>query len=130
MAKLLFRSIQNRIVAGVCGGLGDYFGTDPLLFRIIFIFLALAGGLGLALYLACWLIVPLPRTGSGDQNGPESIVERPARDPSGLALGIGLILLGIWFLLNNLGLVSFKWSLAWPLILVALGLRLLIGNRK
>jgi uncharacterized integral membrane protein len=58
------------------------------------------------------------------------MVERPAGDPSGIALGIGLILLGVWFLLHNLGLVSFKWSLAWPLILVALGLRLIIGNRK
>lgn len=130
MAKLLYRSAGNRVLAGVCGGLGDYFGTDPLLFRVIFIFLALAGGLGLVLYLVCWLIVPLPRTSGGNEDGTEAMVERPAGDPSGIALGIGLILLGVWFLLHNLGLVSFKWSLAWPLILVALGLRLIIGNRK
>jgi phage shock protein C len=130
MAKLLYRSARNRLLAGVCGGLGEYFGTDPLLFRISFIFLALAGGLGLVLYLVCWLIIPLARTSEGDDCGPEASGGRTGGDPSGLALGVALALLGVWLLLHNLGLINFKWSLAWPLILIALGLRLIIGNRR
>lgn len=130
MTKLLYRSHRNRVLAGVCGGLGEYFDTDPLLFRIILIFLALAGGLGLVLYLVCWLIIPLPRPAEDDDSGPETSKERGIGDPSGLTLGVALALLGVWLLLHNLGLINFRWSLAWPLILIALGLRLIIGNRR
>jgi phage shock protein PspC (stress-responsive transcriptional regulator) len=44
----------------VCGGLGEYFELDPVLFRAAFLVLVLAGGLGILLYLALWLVVPGP----------------------------------------------------------------------
>jgi phage shock protein C len=50
---------QNGIVGGVCGGLGAFFGIDPLWFRLLFLFLLLPGGLpGLLPYLILWVIVP------------------------------------------------------------------------
>jgi phage shock protein C len=55
----LRRSLTNRIVAGVCGGLGDFFGVDPFWFRLAFLIAILPGGVpGLAAYLIMWLIVP------------------------------------------------------------------------
>jgi phage shock protein C len=55
----LRRSRTNRIVAGVCGGLGDFFGVDPFWFRLAFLIAILPGGVpGLAAYLIMWLIVP------------------------------------------------------------------------
>jgi phage shock protein C len=54
----LTRSESDRMVAGVCGGLGEHFGIDPTLVRIVFVILAVFGGSGLVLYLALWLIVP------------------------------------------------------------------------
>jgi phage shock protein C len=55
----LRRSRTNRIVAGVCGGLGDFFGVDPFWFRLGFLVAILPGGVpGLAAYLIMWLIVP------------------------------------------------------------------------
>jgi phage shock protein C len=55
----LRRSRSNRIVAGVCGGLGDFFGVDPFWFRLAFLIAILPGGVpGLAAYLIMWLIVP------------------------------------------------------------------------
>ena len=50
---------QDGVVAGVCGGLGEFFGIDPLWFRLLFLFLMLPGGLpGVLPYLALWLIIP------------------------------------------------------------------------
>ncbi|GAG67838.1 unnamed protein product [marine sediment metagenome] len=43
--KRLYRSRKDKIIDGVCGGLGEYFGIEPLLFRIVFVALAFMGGL-------------------------------------------------------------------------------------
>jgi len=47
--KKLYRSSSNKIIAGVCGGLGEYFSVDPVLFRIIFVVMSLVQGMGLIL---------------------------------------------------------------------------------
>jgi phage shock protein PspC (stress-responsive transcriptional regulator) len=53
---------QNGVIAGVCGGLGEFFGLSPALFRLIFIILAIPGGLpGILPYLLLWLIIPAKR---------------------------------------------------------------------
>ena len=50
---------QNGIIAGVCGGLGVFFGINPLWFRILFVILMLPGGLpGLLPYIVLWIIIP------------------------------------------------------------------------
>ena len=50
--KRLERSRADRVIGGVCGGLGDYFDVDPVIFRIAFVVLAFVGGAGLLLYPA------------------------------------------------------------------------------
>jgi phage shock protein C len=57
--KSLRRSRQHRIIAGVCGGLGDFFGLSPFWFRLGFIIALLPGGIpGLLPYLILWIIIP------------------------------------------------------------------------
>jgi phage shock protein C len=56
--RKLYRSKTDRKVAGVCGGLAQYFNIDPTLIRVLFVVLAVLGGSGLVLYLALWIIVP------------------------------------------------------------------------
>ena len=56
--KQLIRPLQGRIVAGVCAGIGDYFGVDPNLVRLVFAALTVFGGAGALVYLAAWLVVP------------------------------------------------------------------------
>ena len=56
--RKLYRSRTNRKVAGVCGGLAEYFNLDPTLIRVLFVALAVLGGSGIVLYLAMWIIVP------------------------------------------------------------------------
>jgi phage shock protein C len=57
--KKLWRSRKDRKIAGVCGGLGVYFGVDPVWMRIIFVVFFLIGGTALIAYLLLWLIIPL-----------------------------------------------------------------------
>lgn len=60
MAKRLYRSRSDRMIAGICGGLGKYFNVDPVIFRIIAVILLLPGGFpGLIPYLILWILVPL-----------------------------------------------------------------------
>jgi len=56
--KRLYRSREHRQLAGVCGGIGEYFDVDPVLIRLLWIFFTLAGGGGLLAYLIAWLVVP------------------------------------------------------------------------
>jgi phage shock protein PspC (stress-responsive transcriptional regulator) len=57
-SRRLLRSRSNRVIGGVCGGLGRYFNVDPILFRIGAIALALVGGAGVLLYLAALVLIP------------------------------------------------------------------------
>jgi phage shock protein C len=56
--RKLYRSKTNRQLAGVCGGLAEYFNMDATLIRVLFVVLAVLGGSGIVLYLALWIIVP------------------------------------------------------------------------
>ena len=56
--RKLDRSKTNRQVAGVCGGLAEYFGIDATLIRVLFVLLAVLGGSGVVVYVAMWIIVP------------------------------------------------------------------------
>ncbi len=56
--KRLYRSRDNRMLGGVCGGLAEYFNIDPTLVRLAFLLLFLAAGSGPLLYLVMWIIVP------------------------------------------------------------------------
>ena len=57
-ARRLYLSNSDRKVAGVCGGLGERFEIDPVLFRVAFVLLALACGLGILAYIVLWLLIP------------------------------------------------------------------------
>jgi phage shock protein PspC (stress-responsive transcriptional regulator) len=57
-AKRLHLSSSDRKIAGVCGGLGEWLDVDPVLFRVAFVVLALAFGVGILLYIVLWLVVP------------------------------------------------------------------------
>jgi phage shock protein C len=58
LTRKLYRSRSNRMLAGVCGGVAQYFNVDATLIRVLFVLLAVLGGSGLLLYLAMWIIVP------------------------------------------------------------------------
>ena len=59
MAKHLVRSQVNSKIAGVCGGLGEFFDVDPIFFRALFLVSAFFGGLGIITYIVLWILMPL-----------------------------------------------------------------------
>ncbi|MBU5452667.1 PspC domain-containing protein [Pseudoflavonifractor sp. MSJ-30] len=58
MNKKLYKSNTNKMICGVCGGLGEFFGIDPTIIRLIWAILALLGGTGIVAYLIAAVIIP------------------------------------------------------------------------
>jgi len=56
--KRIYRSSKDRVIAGVCGGMGEYFDKDPVLFRILFVLVILFLGFGVLAYLVFWISIP------------------------------------------------------------------------
>jgi len=56
--KRLYRSKKNRIISGVCGGIGEYFDIDPTLIRLLWVISILIWGAGIFAYLIAWIIFP------------------------------------------------------------------------
>jgi phage shock protein C len=55
--KKLYRSKNNKILAGVCGGIGEYFNIDPTIIRLLWLLISITGG-GLVAYIIAWIIIP------------------------------------------------------------------------
>jgi signal transduction histidine kinase len=94
----LARADDDRVLAGVAGGLGPHLGVDPMVVRLALVVLAFANGLGVALYLAGWALIPDAKPGAPD--------DPDARAPSAERTG-GLVLLtvGVLLLFGQAGLV-------------------------
>jgi phage shock protein PspC (stress-responsive transcriptional regulator)/predicted membrane protein len=85
--RRLFRTRDGRWLGGVASGLGRYFDLNPMIYRIGFIALALAGGTGILLYVAAWLV--MPDEGVEDSIAAEAIKKR--RERPWLVVGVGLL---------------------------------------
>ena len=126
----LRRSRKDRMIGGVCGGLGEYFHIDPVIIRLIFVLLLFANGIGLLAYILFWIIVPEePSEGEEVQPKGEEDMTRAATRGN-LWGGAILIIIGLYFLLRNLGFLGgLDFSLVWPVILIIVGLFLLFRKR-
>ncbi len=58
MKKRLTRSKKDRMIAGVCGGMAEYFDIDPTLVRLALVLITLMGGAGILAYIVAWIIMP------------------------------------------------------------------------
>lgn len=58
MEKKLYLSDSDKKVGGVCGGLGEYFGIDSTLLRILWVVFCFVGGSAILAYLICWFVIP------------------------------------------------------------------------
>lgn len=119
---VLRRSRDDRVIAGVCGGLGRYFGIDAVILRIAFVVLLLAGGTGLLLYIVGWIAIPEERPGEAVAAAPQGEHERRA---GAEVIGIGLVLLGVFFLAREVFPDVFDSDYLWPLALIVIGLAVL-----
>jgi len=77
--KRLYRSRKDRMIGGVCGGLGEYLSMDPTVIRIIYVLFALTGGAGVFLYLILLLVIPEePTTMQAETPTEANKLEAPA----------------------------------------------------
>ena len=130
----LERSRDDRVVAGVCGGLGSYFGVDSVLFRIAFVLLIFAGGLGILAYVLAWIFLP-QEPAPGDP-ASESAFDRAAdavgddRRGGAVVLGIVFVGLGLVFLLDVAWPNFLSWRYVWPIALIAVGAAIILRARR
>lgn len=125
--RRLYRSRQDRILAGVAGGLGQYFGVDPVLVRLGLVLLTVTSGVGLVAYIILAIVVPEHPAGEEEPVARSSADTHRARD----LLGYGFLGLGLFLLAGNLGLFYFlNWGRYWPTILVLIGVLLLVSRGR
>jgi phage shock protein C len=140
--KQLYRSRENRMIAGIAGGLADYFSFDVALVRLFWIMAIFFGGGGILAYIIAWVVIPeenrdLHRNGTEETYQGEQSPEEPKtviyettavhQDKEKKLTGVGVILigLGLIFLLKDI----LPWHMVrflWPAALIGLGLFLLV----
>ena len=140
----LYRSVSNRMVGGVSGGLGAYLNIDPIFIRLLFVLIFFGTDFGFILYLLLWILIPEEGKDYGfkDDSFSDRVksmgsdVQQAVTQPhpqSGLILGAGLIIIGGILFLDRLNFSWLSWmdfDILWPLILIAGGIVLLIRARQ
>jgi len=152
LTKKLYRSKKNKVIAGVCGGLGEYFNIDPVLIRLLWVLATLIYGAGIFAYILAWIIIPEQKESilvppkkteetlneETESSAEEVITEEKvaATDSADSAEsrkvgGIILIVIGAFFLLREIW-PFFPLRQLWPLLLIILGLFLIFdfGSKK
>jgi phage shock protein C len=128
----LYRSRSDRMIAGIAGGVAQYLGVDPVLVRLAFVALVLAGGAGVLAYLIGWVIIPEEPAGAEGTPAPVATPRPEARTGGpGARIVVGALLIGIG------GLLLLEWAFPslddvfWPLLLIIGGAGLLVyGARR
>lgn len=141
MKPRLMRSQSEQMIAGVCGGLAQYLGVDPVLVRLAFLLLIPAGGVGLPLYFILMIIMPsesdvdlsqseiMEKNLEGLGDTLSSSMERSRQHPQGPAIAAALlIVMGFYFLFQNFGWID--GSVIWPLALILLGIFMLVRRSQ
>lgn len=151
--KRLLRDSKNKILAGVASGIAHYFDVDPNIIRLLFIVLVVCGGSGVLIYILLWLLLPSDTSKITDgrdmfkenvQQMKEAVqefakeVKREAhqevtekKEKSQQSLGVILVVVGLIFLLTNLGLLDlFIVKKLWPVLLIFLGILVVYKNEN
>ncbi len=140
--KRLYRSKEDKVIAGVCGGIAEYFEIDPVWVRLIGIVSVFLNGVGVLAYIILWILVPEnPKQTNNKKtvvqekvsefqetikthNKDSHIVKKKERS-SHIVIGGILIILGMLFLLKN----TFGWintQIFWSFLIIGLGVLLLL----
>lgn len=137
MENKLTRKNENRLIGGVCSGLGHYLGIDPLWIRVLFVLWTVTGGSGVLFYFILWVIIP-PEGDSSPMDlgvrikrvGNEiSEIFRQPNQQLIIYAGIGLIGMGLVYLFQQFGFLLPNWlnrELIWAVVLVLAGGLILI----
>jgi phage shock protein C len=118
--KRLYRSRRHRVIAGVCGGIAEYFNLDPAIVRILWILFTVAGGAGLLTYIAALFIME----NSPDDESAEGDTQHPSNQR--VLWGTILIIIGLVFMFTTFHWFYFpffhiRWEMVLATILIVIG---------
>ncbi len=130
MDRRLYRSRHNKKIAGVCGGIAEYFNIDPVIVRIIWLMLAYFGA-GILLYIVAAIVIPERREveffdkETADRDYGSNINHKRSK----VILGIILILAAAVMILKEISRYL-DFSILWPILLIIVGLVIILKDRK
>lgn len=134
----LTRSETDSVIAGVCGGLATYLTLDVIFIRLAFLILGFASGIGLPIYLILWVIMPreggtisdseIIQENLGEMGETVSNSFERFKQPGNS--GILLIVIGVYFLLEQFGLLgSLNNAIVWPILIIGFGFYMLTRRK-
>jgi phage shock protein C len=130
--KKLYRSEKDRMLGGVCGGLGEYFDIDPTIVRLLFVLVTLFGGASIFIYIILWIIIPSKSTvgesteaviSDNTKEIKDKLEKMAKKDETRVWLGVAVICLGGLFLLNNFFPIG---NFFFPIALICIGFFVMI----
>jgi len=145
--KKLYRSKTNRVIFGICGGLGEYFDIDPLVIRILFILLTFTGGSGIVIYLILAIMIPdssgnkksINEVISGTQEKTQELAEEIKKNRDWIVnikniVGLVILFIGLDILFEQIfdfnPFSIINWGIVWALIIVLIGLRIIFNSKE
>jgi len=149
MNKRLTRSVKDKVIGGVAGGIAEYFEIDPVIVRVLFVVSLFFHGAGFIAYIVLWIALPeanyaLESSSITNVQNSNSSESQMKQDDAASAyfkrleekkikrnrnLGIVLLVLGCIFLADNF-IPKIRIADFWPIILIALGLSMLLKAKK
>jgi phage shock protein C len=121
-ARRLYRSARNRVLAGVCGGIAEYYGSDPTAVRLAALVIGLFTGIVpmLILYVIAAVIVPERLSGETGETSQATA----GGGSAALVFGAILVMVGVAGFANEW--LRIDWDLTWPFVLIGLGLTVFV----
>lgn len=133
MDKKVYRSIDDKVLAGVCGGLANYFDIDSTIVRVLWILGFFAGGLGILAYIICAIIIPQESFAEYNMNKSkyDEAMPRYDKDKSSknkVVLGSILVIIGVFSLIDEY-LYWINIEKLWPLIFIVIGIYIIVKKQ-
>ena len=139
-AKRIYRNQRDKVVGGVCSGIGDYFDIDVAWVRLAFVLSIFASGFGILAYIIAWIVFPRDERSPSEVEAARAKLDA-AREPneasekrskasssgSRNAVGALLIGLGLLFFMDQ-NFWWFRFDAFWPIILIGLGVYMLVRS--
>ena len=158
MEKKLYRSRENKVISGVCGGIATYFDVDATFIRLLWAVTVLLGGTGIVAYILCIIIIPeepmkkknddivtmdedeivvgpLDNSDDNQDENEETDYVMPVKEKrhsGSYVVGLAFIGVGLMFMARRLFWwmnIDFPWELFWPAMLVLFGVYLIFKKR-
>lgn len=123
--RRLRRSRTDRVLGGVCGGLGQYLGVDAVLIRIAAVLLVFVGGAGIVAYLVAWILIPEATAGE-ESEAPLAVPPARART----IVGAVLVCVGALLLIDIVLPIRLEGRFVWPILLIVIGVAVIARGER